>query len=129
VLIKSLPHIVLTLLVFTSISPSVFAMDREVLYGKWGTTAQCAESLIVENGTKRATPFDIRPDWLELGNVWCRLDWVYSKITSAGTFAVTRALCGEDSARDYQISFNLVGDELTLVWDERVKNGPLMRCP
>jgi len=117
-----------TSLVLISVTHPAIASDRELFYGKWGTEAQCSGALIAEKGTKRATPFEVRPDWLGYGDVWCRLNWVYLGSTPDGTFAVTKALCGEDSARDYQINFELSGNELILVWDEEFKNGPLMRC-
>jgi len=120
--------IISTSLVLNSFTPPAFASDQELFYGKWGTEAQCSEALITEKGTKRATPFEIRPDWLGHGDVWCRLSWVFLDSSPDGTFAVTKALCGEDSVSDYQIEFDLSGNELILVWDGQLKNGPLKRC-
>ena len=103
-------------------------MDRGDLYGEWGTKSQCARTLITPKGTKFAAPFDIKPDWLGHGEVWCRLIWSTEETTEDGLFAVARAICGEDAARDYTINFRLRGDKLTLKWSFQFTNGPLMRC-
>jgi len=128
VMSKCVRQIITALVVLSSFTHPALALDREPIYGKWGTEAQCSGALIIEKGTKHANPFDIRADWLERGDVWCRLDWVFSDSTPGGIFAIAKALCGEDSAREYQINFNLNGDELILVWDEQFENGPLKRC-
>jgi len=125
---KYVQQVLYAFLVSIFIAQPAFTSDQESFYGKWGTEAQCSAELITENGTKRAAPFEVRPDWLGHGDVWCRLNWVYLGSTPGGIFALTKALCGEDSTRDYQIKFELNGDELTLVWDTLFKNGPLMRC-
>lgn len=106
----------------------VFAADRTSLYGKWGTETQCSGALITPKGTKHAAPFDIRPDWLGHGDVWCRLNWGTESSTANGLFAVARAVCGEDTVRSYNIDFRLGGDELTLTWDRWHKTGPVRRC-
>ncbi len=110
-------------------SPAL-AFDRDSLIGEWGTEQQCEGELITPTGTKHATPFEIRPDWISYGDVWCRLNWATASPSSTDTFETVKALCGEDSVRDYQITFKLSDDDaLTIVWNQWHKNGPLMRCP
>lgn len=104
------------------------AANPDALYGQWGTKAQCEGALITPKGTKRATPFKIKPDWLEHGDVWCRLTWSRVSTTSNGVTGVAWSLCGEDSVRGYFITFNLIGDELSLIWNQQFQNGPLMSC-
>jgi len=107
---------------------SAFSSDVEPLFGQWGNEAQCSRALITLKGTKHFAPFDIRPDWLGHGDVWCRLTWSASGSSPAGVYARAFALCGEDSIRDYQINFELSEGELTLRWNQDFKNGPLRRC-
>ena len=116
----------LCLLLF--LTASAIAADPGPFLGKWGTEAQCSGELITTKGTKRAEPFDIRPDWLGHGDVWCRLSWGAAAPAENGHFAVARALCGEDAVRDYELRFRLNGDQLTLSWNLLFNNGPLMRC-
>ncbi len=113
-------------LVFTV--PS-FAVERESLYGEWGTESQCARAVITPEGTKHASPFDIQPDWMRQGGVWCRLIWTSTVLTPEGIFATASSLCGEDAVRDYQIKFELSGETLMLTWSQGTRNGPLSRCP
>lgn len=113
------------LLFLTSIA---FSADLPLIFGEWGTKAQCARKLIIPEGTKRAAPFVIQSDWLGHGDVWCRLKWSGDGSGPDKNFALALAICGEDDARDYQIRFNLSGDELTITWNLWHVNGPLMRC-
>lgn len=106
----------------------VLAADRTSLYGEWGTDTQCSRALITPKGTKLAAPFDIRPDWLGHGDVWCRLNWGTESSNDDGLFAVAQAICGEDNVRSYTLDFRLSGDELTLTWDRWHKTGPVTRC-
>jgi len=117
------------LFVLFCFAPQVCAEDVQPLLGLWGTETQCEGSLITPKGTKRATPFDVRPDWLGNGDVWCRLNWwsVYPLESNSMT-ATAIAVCGEDIERDYKIRFNLDGETLTIIWDLELQNGPLMRC-
>ena len=118
-----------SLFVLTIFTMPAFAADRSLLYGKWGTEAQCNGALITPQGTKRAAPFDIRPDWLKHGDVWCYLNWgTVAPTSGGGIFTVAQAQCGEDAVRGYNIKFRLDESELTLVWNLWIKNGPLMRC-
>lgn len=110
------------------VSADSLGADRQLLYGQWGTEAQCARTLITPRGTRRASPFDIRADWLGHGDVWCRLIWSSVVDRSDGLTAVALALCGEDAVRDYQLRFNLSNGALTLIWNLQHQNGPLMRC-
>lgn len=110
------------------LSTSAHSADTTPFHGIWGTKAQCSGSLIHPNGTKRAAPFDIRPDWISHGDIWCRLKWMSVGSTTEGVRAQTLAICGEDDARDYQLRFNLQGDELTLTWNLWHVNGPLTMC-
>lgn len=116
------------LLVLVFIAPPVFAKDIQPLVGLWGTEAQCAGELITPKGTKHATPFDIRPDWLGNGDVWCRLNWTSVQTKATGTLAIAGAICGEDTERDYRITFRLVDDALTITWNLTFHNGPMKRC-
>jgi len=106
----------------------VHALDQEILYGEWGTDTQCSRALISPKGTKHATPFNIQPDWLGQGDVWCRLSWLTVTENSDGVVALAHAQCGEDSARDYRITFELIEDSLNIRWNLSLKNGPLLRC-
>jgi len=124
-LIEQTIHPILALAILTM---PAFAADRASLYGNWGTEAQCTHALITPEGTKRAAPFDIRPDWLRHGDIWCRLHWGNLEQTTAGIFTVAQAQCGEDAVRAYTIKFRLNDSELTLIWNLWIKNGPLMRC-
>lgn len=99
------------------------------LIGLWGSEAQCAQAPLLDGGSVLAEPFDIREGWLRHGAVWCRLAWFPAQPRDGGLFASARAQCGEDSVRSYGIGFLLDGDSLTLIWDERLRNGPLSRCP
>lgn len=117
-----------TLLILIFTTTLVHAADRESLYGEWGTEAQCARAPIIPTGTKLAAPFEIKPDWLGHGEVWCRLKWGNASSESDGLFVTATGLCGEDSVRGYRINFRLRGDELTLSWNQWHKVGPLKRC-
>jgi len=110
-------------------APLVIAQDVQPLVGLWGTDKQCAGELITPKGTKHAAPFDLRPDWLGHGEVWCRLNWwSVDQLNEGGMTALAQAVCGEDIERDYKIRFNLRDDTLTIVWDWEFQNGPLKRC-
>ncbi|WP_300515937.1 hypothetical protein [Aliiroseovarius sp.] len=112
-------------LVFLLISTPALA---DPLLGRWGTPAQCAGRPVLEGGTRLAAPFEIGPEWLRQGEVWCRLTWFDAQPQSGGLFRAARALCGEDSVRGYNLGFVLEGEALTILWDERLVNGPLRRC-
>jgi hypothetical protein len=114
-----------------------FASELEPLYGEWGTQTQCARALITPKGTKHAAPFDVRPDWLGNGDVWCRLVWTIVHPKPDGVIGIAHGLCGEDAVREYQINFDLTNDELKIRWnlglrngrwDLGIENGPMMRC-
>ena len=102
--------------------------NSALFYGIWGSEAQCARTLIIPQGTKHWSPFEISADWLKHGEVWCRIDWVNVVPREEGAYAVAQALCGEDDNRNYRINFNLVGDELTLIWNNEFANSALRRC-
>jgi len=106
----------------------VQADNKELLYGEWGTDTQCARELISPKGTKYAAPFNIQPNWLEQNDVWCRLSWLSITENTDGVFALAQAQCGEDSIRDYRITFELIESELNIRWNLSLKNGPLLRC-
>ena len=121
--------IVKTSIAFLLCTSPALALDRNSLFGEWGTEKQCQRELIIPTGTKHATPFDIQPDWMSYGDVWCRLLWSPSTSSGKNTYATAKGLCGEDSVRDYQITFEVSDNALTIFWDQWHKNGPLMRCP
>ena len=104
------------------------ASELNPLFGVWGSETQCSRALITPKGTKFASPFEISTDWLGHGDVWCRLTWRSTDSTPNGVTAFAHALCGEDTVRDFQIKFNLEGEQLSLVWNIFHKNGPLQRC-
>ncbi|MBX2868699.1 MAG: hypothetical protein KTR18_08490 [Acidiferrobacterales bacterium] len=116
------------LLVILFVSTSAYSAETTPFHGVWGTEAQCSGSLIHPKGSKRAVPFDIRPDWISHGDIWCRLNWMSVRQNTAGAQADAHAICGEDDARDYRIRFHLEGDELTLTWNLWHVNGPLTIC-
>jgi len=103
---------------------------RESLYGTWGTEGQCRGALIVEGGTVRASPVDIDERWLAQGGIFCVLTWFGATERPGELFASAHAVCGEDSAQGYRLDFVLRRDshQMTLIWDERLFNGPLTRC-
>lgn len=107
---------------------SALASDQSMLFGSWGSEAQCARSLITPTGTKRAAPFEIKQDWLLQGDIWCRLSWVTTVLEDDGGYAIASALCGEDAVRDYRIDFTLADNQLIVLWDQQIANGPLQRC-
>lgn len=74
-------------------------------------------------------PFEIGPEWLRQGQLWCMLSWGPVERRENGLFSAAHARCGEDSVRQYLLGVKLEQDELTLRWDFPVKNGPLRRCP
>ena len=117
-------------LIFAVAAPAAQATERGVFLGIWGTSAQCAGDLLQPGGTVRAVPFEITEGWLRHGALWCSLDWFPAVPRTDGTFASTRALCGEDSQRSYRLDFlhKADMDALVLIWDEALLNGPLMRC-
>lgn len=104
----------------------VLADDRAPFLGVWGTAAQCAGEPILKGGSKRASPFEITPDWLRNGETWCALRWFP---VQSDRYASTRALCGEDSAISYRLDMLRDGETLRLIWNEALVNGPLIRCP
>ena len=116
------------LLVCLLMTPPALSNDRDALYGQWGTLRQCSAELIVDDGSKKAAPFILSADWLSHGEVWCRLRWQHSDSTVEFTEATARAVCGEDSVRDYHVEMLLANDLLTLIWDRWLVNGPLRRC-
>ena len=100
-----------------------------MLQGTWGTASQCQEAVLVEGGTFRAKPFIIDEEWLQHGEIWCRLDWIASEARPDGAYASARARCGEDAVRTYVLRLLKKGDDLTLMWDENVVNEGLRSCP
>lgn len=105
------------------------ADEREVFYGTWGTQQQCARTAIKPGGTVLAAPFEISDEWLRQGTHWCRLNWLPVEPREDGYRARARALCGEDTVRDYALGLELSGDELTLRWGFLLSNTQLARCP
>ncbi len=101
----------------------------DALRGAWGTPAQCSRALLAPGGTLHASPFRISASWLEHGGIGCLLTWFPAQRRENGLFAVANALCGEDSAQSWRIDFLLQGDQLHLIWNETLENGPLRRCP
>lgn len=104
------------------------APPAEAVLGVWGDAARCEGDLLIEGGTKRAAPFEIGPDWLRHGEVWCKLGWFPGSPRNDGIFVTAQALCGEDSVQPYRLDMDLSGSELTLIWDEALINGPFGRC-
>ncbi len=109
-------------------TPAV-ADERDVFYGTWGTSKQCSRAPIKPGGTVLAEPFKISSDWLEQGQIWCRLKWYPMQRREGGVFTAAQAQCGEDSVRDYYLRMELSDDRLTLRWNFLLSNGPMVRCP
>ncbi|MEM6486900.1 MAG: hypothetical protein AAF677_01300 [Pseudomonadota bacterium] len=104
--------------------------ERKRLYGTWGTDQQCAREPLAPDLTILAEPFEIGPQWLKRGQVWCALNWFPVEQRPDGIFTGAFARCGEDGVRDYVVGMRLTGDSLTLRWDFfSVVNGPLAQCP
>lgn len=102
--------------------------EPQAIYGVWGDVRQCARAVILEGGTRRAAPVEIAEGWLKQGTIWCRLTWFPSEPRANGLFASAQALCGEDSPLGYRLDALLAGEELSLIWDEALVNGPMRRC-
>lgn len=116
-------------LIWLTLIPAALSADeRAVLYGTWGDARQCAREPLLPGGTQRAAPFVLSEGWLRHGQTWCSLTWFPAQHRPGGIFVSTRALCGEDSARDFRLDILRRGDTLRLIWDEALVNGPLGRC-
>ena len=118
----------LTICVLCSTSFSL-ANERTALYGTWGTEKQCSGAPIKQGGTVLSAPFVINQQWMQHGQLWCKLNWFPIEKRKNGIFTGARAQCGEDSIRSYSIGMELSGEELVLRWDFPHKNGPLKQCP
>lgn len=116
------------------IAPASAQSERglDLVFGTWGTQNQCDHDPIKAGGTLLAQPFEFSGDWLRHGSVWCHLKWFDPDIRENGIFVVSKATCGEDARRRYNLGILLDNSvepvELTLFWDEDVINGPLLRC-
>jgi len=111
--------------------PSIASADadaRKPFYGTWGTAKQCARKPIKAGGTVLAQPFEISPQWLKQGQLWCSLKWFPTASLESGLASGATAQCGEDSVRDYLLGFKLSKDKLNIRWDLFLNNGPLARC-
>jgi len=106
-----------------------FADGHSALFGVWGTEAQCAGALLIPGGTVHAAPVEITEGWLIHGDIWCALTWFPAQTRANGAFVSTQAVCGEDSQRSYRLDMDLDGNDLTLIWDEALVNGPMGTCP
>ena len=102
--------------------------EPQAIYGVWGDARQCARAVILEGGTRRAAPVEISEGWLKQGPIWCRLTWFPAEPRANGLFASAQALCGEDSALGYRLDAVLAGQNLSLIWNETLINGPMRRC-
>ena len=108
---------------------TAMAAEHKAFYGTRGTQKQCSHAPIKTGGTALAEPYEIASGWLRQGNFWCRLNWG-RPIEERGNelFTAAHAQCGEDAARGYFLRMKLQNNELTLLWDFPVSNGPLKRC-
>lgn len=100
------------------------------LFDTWGNIAQCSRQPLIEGGSLLAAPFEISENWLKQRDLWCALTWFPTTNSATGSYTRVRALCGEDSQRGYWLSlvYARSNDQLTLIWDETLENGPLNRC-
>jgi len=122
-----------SLIVFFALAAiPVHAGGDNFVHGLWGTAAQCAQELIKPGGTRLAEPFEIGPEWLRQGDIWCKLTWFDPQERAQGIFIGARARCGEDSLQGFWLgmAFDRSGDaeQLSLIWNENLVNGPLERC-
>lgn len=105
---------------------------RTALIGLWGSPEQCERHLIIEGGSVARSPVMIGLDWIEQNRIWCRLTWFTPQVRAGRFYVITRALCGEDTARGYWLAFDLNTSSrttsLSLIWDETLVNGPMHRC-
>ncbi|MEM7378046.1 MAG: hypothetical protein AAF460_11140 [Pseudomonadota bacterium] len=97
-------------------------------FGTWGTPSHCARLPIQAGGTVLAEPFEVGPDWLRHGTLWCALTWGPVQPLDSGLFSVAHARCGEDAVRAYFLRFNLENDALTLRWGPFLSNPSLRPC-
>ena len=124
-----MPRFALCMAIAGLAAPGLAANDAPpAIYGVWGDARQCARATILEVGTRRAAPVEIADGWLRHGTIWCRLTWLTAEQRADGLFASARALCGEDGALGYRLDAVLAGEELSLIWDEALVNGPMRRC-
>lgn len=108
----------------------IAASDKyAAFYGTWGTPTQCAKAPILEDGTQLAAPFEIGPEWLKHGQIYCSLTWGPVSDRDDGRFTIATAQCGEDAVRGYTLGLLLSGETLELTWDFFLRNGPLQQCP
>jgi len=101
------------------------------LKGAWGTGAQCERALIQPGGTVRADPVELDETWLRQGAMWCSLTWFELQPQDGGFYVAAQALCGEDSQRAWRLGLSYryeMAEQLTLIWDDQLVNGPLGRC-
>ncbi|MEM9602458.1 MAG: hypothetical protein AAGA11_06325 [Pseudomonadota bacterium] len=98
------------------------------LFGTWGTASHCARLPIQPGGTVLAEPFEVGPDWLRHGTLWCALTWGPVQPRDNGLFSAAHARCGEDAVRAYFLRFNLEDDALTLRWGPFLSNSDLLPC-
>ena len=115
------------LLIFLLAWPAA-ADERKVFYGSWGTEQQCSRTPIKPGGTVLAEPFQIGPEGLRQGQIWCRLSWFPIELREDGVFTGAFAQCGEDAVREYLLRMTLSEDALTVRWGLQRSNGPLTRC-
>ncbi|MEM6945942.1 MAG: hypothetical protein AAF565_19535, partial [Pseudomonadota bacterium] len=80
-------------------------------------------------GTVLAEPFEIGPEWLRHGKIWCRLTWYPAEARENGAFTAAQAQCGEDAVRGYFLRMELSEGRLQLRWNFLISSGPLDRCP
>ena len=105
------------------------AAERNIFYGSWGSERQYSRELIKPGATRITQPFEIGPEWLRHGQIWCRLNWFPIEPKADGFFTGARAHCGEDSVQAYFLRMHLSKEGLTLRWNFALSNGPLQRCP
>lgn len=102
---------------------------RGVFYGTWGTVKQCSRTPIKSGGTVLSEPFEIKPNTLRHGGVWCNLSWGPIEKRENGIFTAAHAQCGEDSVRSYLLGMELTGNNLKLRWGFPGLSDSLARCP
>ena len=100
-----------------------------VLYGTWGTAEQCAAHRAGIRDDFTRFPYVISDQWIQHGLIYCRISWQSHHDDDTVTQARAMVQCGEDSVRDYRVSFRLQQGLLQMRWSEHFTTRPLERCP
>ncbi|MEM7206650.1 MAG: hypothetical protein AAF434_02385 [Pseudomonadota bacterium] len=100
----------------------------EVLFGIWGTKAQCSAHTNQTFSNPSEHPISIDDQWLSQGGIYCFLSWHKQETlgNTINTYAFAR--CGEDAVRDYRIVLALKSNTLQIRWSPQYDTKPMQMC-